>query len=79
MMYGKKTESGKVVSELLASLFNINDYEEIKFCWGHICVLLSHPFVTYEVKESLAGLIKSSCFKTSDLQVVAVLCRFQRN
>lgn len=38
--------SSQCSNQMLASLYNVSDYEEKTILWAHICVLLSHQFVT---------------------------------
>lgn len=50
--------SAKIVIEVIASMFNMSNYDTIKDIFKHLCVLLKNAFLTDEVSRSIEMILK---------------------
>lgn len=57
-LYGPNNESGKIIIETLASMFNIHSYNELIGIFKHICVIMLSKFKSSQVTLSLKILVK---------------------
>lgn len=56
-VYGKRSQYGKFVIEVIASLFNIASYDKVKNIFHHFCVVLKNKYFVEDVNISIKILL----------------------
>lgn len=77
-IYGANSAHGKIVIEVIASIFNTPSYETIKEIFKHLCVLLKNKFYTDEVSKSIDILLKLIVRSEID-QLLELATNYQSN